>query len=68
MLNLGEYHSNSKHMNISIELKAINERFRNFPTTVKSDVSKNVEGNKGMVLFMHIHVHAALSMHAGNIV
>lgn len=44
MLNLGEYHSNAKHLNISVELKSVQERFSNFPSAVKTDVSNNVQG------------------------
>lgn len=73
MLNLGEYHSNSKHLNISVELKAIQERFRNFPSTVKLDVSKNVEGNNGtgdsrqneLIMRSQMREH---NVHADNIV
>lgn len=43
MLNLGEYHSNNHHTNISIEMKLVQDRVHDYPTTVKMDLNKNVE-------------------------
>lgn len=43
MMNLGEYHSNNHHINISTEMKNVQAKIHDFPSTVKVDLSKNVE-------------------------
>lgn len=43
MLNLGEYHSNNHHINISTELKSVQDKIHDFPLLVKMDLTKNVE-------------------------
>lgn len=44
MLNLGEYHSAHIHMNISTELKVIQQKLKDFPSDVKAGLQQNVEG------------------------
>lgn len=43
MMSLGEYHSNNHHINISTEMRNVQNRIHEFPSTVKVDLSKNVE-------------------------
>lgn len=43
MLNLGEYHSNNKHINISSELKSVQDKVRDLPSVIKMDLAKNIE-------------------------
>lgn len=43
MLNLGEYHSNNHHVNISMEMRNVQTKIRDFPSLIKMDLSKNVE-------------------------
>lgn len=43
MLNLGEYHSNNHHINISMEMKNVQSKVHDFPSIVKVDLEKNVE-------------------------
>lgn len=43
MLNLGEYHSNNHHINISTELKTVQDRIHDFPQLIKMDLTKNME-------------------------
>lgn len=44
MLNLGEFHSNNKHINISTELRTVQEKVRDLPSVIKTDLSKNIAG------------------------
>lgn len=43
MMNLGEYHSNNHHINISMEMKNVQNKIHEFPSTVKVDLSKSTE-------------------------
>lgn len=43
MLNLGDFHMNSKHINISTELKLVQTRVIEFPDTVKLDLNRTIE-------------------------
>lgn len=42
MLNLGEYHLNNRHINISMEMRNIQSKIEDFPSTVKMDLAKNI--------------------------
>lgn len=43
MLNLGEYHLNNRHINISTELRTIQDKIQDFSSVIKIDLNKNVE-------------------------
>lgn len=43
MLNLGEYHTNNNHVNISTELKIVQSKLREYPNNVKLDLAKMTE-------------------------
>lgn len=43
MLNLGEYHSNNHHINISTEMRNVQTKVHEFPSVVKMDLAKNIE-------------------------
>lgn len=45
MLNLGDFHINNKHVNISTELKLVQMKVRDFPLAVKMDLNKTIESN-----------------------
>ncbi|XP_031635257.1 uncharacterized protein LOC116348398 isoform X2 [Contarinia nasturtii] len=43
MQNLGEYHANNRHINISMEMKTVQEKVHDFSSIIKMDLQKNVE-------------------------
>lgn len=51
MLNLGDFHMNNKHINISTELKLVQSRVSEFPDTVKMDLNHTIEGKLFLLLF-----------------
>lgn len=53
MLNLGEYNSVHIHMNISMELKAVQQKFENFPSNVKLGLNKQIKGKK-YIMYIYI--------------
>lgn len=44
MLSLGEYHSGHNHMNISTELKVVQQKFKDFPSDVKTNLDQTIKG------------------------
>lgn len=43
MLNLGDFHMNNQHINMSTELKLVQSRVTEFPDTVKMDLNRTIE-------------------------
>lgn len=59
MLNLGEYHSNNHHVNISMEMRNVQTKIRDFPSLIKMDLIKNVETIENSLADIQNAVNAA---------
>lgn len=59
MLNLGEYHSNNHHVNISMEMRNVQNSIRNFPSLIKLDLSKNIENIENSLAEIQSSVNSA---------
>ncbi|XP_055313927.1 prominin-1-A isoform X2 [Sitodiplosis mosellana] len=59
MMNLGEYHVNSKHINISTEMRAVQDRMMDFPSVIKMDMKKNVESIEKVLLDIQDSIRSA---------
>lgn len=59
MLNLGEYHSNNHHMNISMEMRNVQNSIRNFPSIIKMDLRKNIENIENSLAEIQHSINAA---------
>lgn len=59
MQNLGEYHANNRHINISMEMKTVQEKVYDFPSVIKMDLQKNVENIERALLEITDSIHSA---------
>lgn len=59
MMNLGEYHVNNKHINISTEMRSIQDRMLDFPSIIKIDMKKNVENIEKILLDIQDSIRSA---------
>lgn len=61
MLNLGEYHLNNRHLNISMEMKNVQDKINNFPSVVKMDLTKSVESIERSLVDIQASIRSATS-------
>lgn len=59
MMNLGEYHINNKHMNISTEMRSVQDKMLDFPMTIKIAMKSNVESIEKVLLDIQDSIRSA---------
>lgn len=59
MMNLGEYHVNTKHINISTEMRSVQDRMMDFPSIVKTDMKQNADNIEKVLMDIQDSVRSA---------
>lgn len=59
MMNLGEYHINNKYINISTEMRAVQDRMMAFPSVIKIDMKTNAESIEKVLLDIQASIRSA---------